>query len=88
MEEIKELPSVQVSMERVKADQQLAALFKDDVSADAVRTVLESKTILKIFDDTTVVSDLKPRTDALIAAIAEAKKKIGSDTLVLPKRRK
>jgi hypothetical protein len=90
IQEIKDLPSVNTAMERVKADPQLANLIKEDLSADAVRTVLSSKTVLGIFDETSVVSDLTPRIDALIQAIADAKTKIGTGDpeLVLPKRRK
>jgi hypothetical protein len=90
MQEIKELPSMQAAMDRVKADPELANLVKDDLTADAVRTVLGSKTILDIFDHTTVVSDLTPRMDALIQAIAEAKAKIGAvpKDPPIPKRRK
>jgi hypothetical protein len=90
MLEIKELPSINAAMERVKADPELSNLVKEDITADAVRTVLGSRTILDIFDHTTVVSDLTPKMDALIKAIADAKAKIGtgSKDLVIPKRKK
>jgi hypothetical protein len=78
MKEIKELPSLNKALDRVRADPQLSALFNDqEVSTASVRTVLESKTILDIFDHTTVISDLSPKMDDLVRAIADAKSKIG-----------
>jgi hypothetical protein len=91
MLEIKELHSITAALERTKADPELTALFNDKgVSADTIRAVLESKTILDIFDHTSAVSDLSPKMDALIAAIAEAKAKIATDPLnyPVPKRKK
>ena len=91
MQDIKALPSITTAVERTKADPQLTALFNDKgVSADTIRAVLESQTILDIFDHTSAVSDLSPEMDAIIAAIAEAKAKIATDPLnyPIPKRKK
>ncbi len=91
MQDIKALPSITTAVERTKADPQLTALFNDKgVSADTIRAVLESQTILDIFDHTSAVSDLSPKMDAIIAAIAEAKAKIATDPLnyPIPKRKK
>jgi hypothetical protein len=78
VQEIKQLPSINTALERVKADAQLNSLFNDqDVTADSIRTLLESKTVLDVFDHTTVVADLTPRMDAMIEAIAQAKARIG-----------
>ena len=79
MQEIGSLPSVAAARDRVHNDPQLRALLEEEgVTTGTIRMILESPTVLAIFDETTVVRDLAPRGDALVRAIGEAKARIGT----------
>jgi hypothetical protein len=78
MREINDLPSIAQAIEMLKADAELSALFSErGATADSVRAVLSSETVVRIFDETTVVDDLAPRIEDIAAAITEAKGRIG-----------
>ncbi|HYE61237.1 MAG TPA: CvpA family protein [Phycisphaerales bacterium] len=78
MQELASLPSVNQARERIGADAELTGVLKDQgVSVEVLNQVLKSRTILEVFDQTTVVADLSPRAERLVAAIGEAKARIG-----------
>jgi hypothetical protein len=89
MQEIGALPSVNEAKNRINADPKLVRVLEEEgVSVDLLKQVLESRTILDIFDQTTVVSDLSPKADRLVEAITQAKARIGqSRTSTQPGRR-
>jgi hypothetical protein len=79
MVEISGLPSVTAARDRIHADAELRSLLEQEgVTTGTIRTILESPTVLAIFDETTVVRDLAPRGDALVRAIGDAKARIGT----------
>jgi|GEM_PF-1025376 len=89
MQEIAALPSVNQAKERISADPKLTQVLEEEgVSVDLLRQVIESPTILEIFDRTTVVSDLSPRADRLVEAITLAKAKIGQAQTASPRPRR
>jgi hypothetical protein len=74
MQTIRALPSVQTALERIKADPSLMALYEQQgVTPQMLSEVLQSPTVLDIFDRTTILSDLKPMGEPLAKAIEEAK---------------
>jgi hypothetical protein len=78
MEKIGSLPSVKDAVETLKADPELSRVFqgREGVDVADVRAVLESPTVLRLLDRTTVVRDVAPLTDELAGAIREAKGRI------------
>jgi len=79
MRQIKEMPSINAAMERVKQDNELASMVKGDgVTTGTLMTVIRSRTILEVFDSTSVVEDMAPLVEPLAQAIAEAKERIGT----------
>jgi hypothetical protein len=71
---IKDLPSVKQAAEMIKADQRLMAMLsaEDGVSADELREILDSPTILKILDETSIAADVGPMSDRIEEAIDAA----------------
>lgn len=75
MEEIQAMPSVVKSLELMRADDEVRAVIEGGrgVTADFLRTLVTSPTVLRVFDETTVVDDLTPQAERLRRAIREAK---------------
>jgi hypothetical protein len=79
MQRVQALPSVTKAIELLQDDPQLRALSDGQgVSVDAIRAILESPTVLRIFDETTIVNDLSPLGNDLRAAIKETKAKMSA----------
>jgi hypothetical protein len=79
MDKIETLPSVQEAVSTLKQDPELTALFeREGISVEIVQRVLNSRTILELFDRTTIVRDMAPLTPELAAAIREARKRAES----------
>jgi hypothetical protein len=79
MRSIHELPSVVQATEMFKADPNLSRLADEGAGSggEALLAVMNSPTVLRIFDQTSVVRDITPRGQEMAAAIAEAKTHIG-----------
>lgn len=79
MQRIQDLPSIHEARRILEADPELASMFgADGVSADAIRALMESPTVLRAFDETTVISDLRPLQHDLVAAIRAARARVRS----------
>ncbi len=71
---VAELPSVTRGIEAVKNDRSLAPYFeRGEASVGAIRAVMDSPTLLRVLDETSILSDLSPRMKDLVAAVREAK---------------
>ncbi len=87
MQEVHALPSVERARALIADDARLTALLQDKgVSVDTLRAVVESPTLLRVLDETSVVSDLTPRADAIVTALAEAKARISNPETPPPAR--
>ncbi len=71
---IKDLPSVRQAAKMIEADERLMAILtaEEGVSADELREILDSPTILKILDETSIAADVGPMTDRIEQAIDAA----------------
>lgn len=79
MQEIGGMASIAHARDRIHADEHLRVILEQEgVTTATIRTILESPTVLAIFDETTVVNDLAPRADALVEAIREARARVGT----------
>lgn len=80
MQEIQATPSVISALERLRRDEEIARVIdaRAGVTPDFLRTLVQSATVLRVFDETTVVADLTPLADRLRLAIKEAKAMIGT----------
>jgi DNA-binding NarL/FixJ family response regulator len=73
MQRIQRLDSVERARAILGADPQLSSMFGEGgISADALKRLMDSPTVLRVFDETTVVSDLRPLEPELIEAIRQA----------------
>lgn len=82
MQKIGSLPSVTRAREIIESDPDLSrVLGKGGVSVDELKTVMDSPTVLRIFDETSVVADLQPLEPDLLDAIrrARARVRVGSN---------
>ena len=71
------LPSVAQARQMIEDDPDVAVLLGEDgLTADGLRSFMNSPTILRIFDQTTVVSDFTPLAGEFVTAIREAKKQV------------
>lgn len=75
MVEIRSLPSMNTALERLRADEEInASVFgPQGVTPGFLARIVQSPTVLAIFDTTTVIDDLTPRADRLEAAVRAAK---------------
>jgi hypothetical protein len=77
MQRIHDLESVKTARQMLEADPKLAPMFSDGgISADTLGILMDSPTVLRVFDETTVVSDIRPLEKDLIDAIRKARTKI------------
>lgn len=75
---IRAMPSITRALDEFHADAELTGLFeRDGVTTDTLRAVMDSPTVLRILDTTTAAADIEPLAEELIAAIADAKTRIG-----------
>lgn len=70
------LPSVEQALARLRSEKELQIDPERGVSAATIMRLLQSDALLDVLDRTTVLSDLRPHADDLIAAVAEAKSRI------------
>lgn len=72
------LPSVEQALGRLRAEKELQIDPERGVSAATIMRLLQSDALLEVLDRTTVLTDLRPHAEGLIAAVAEAKSRIGT----------
>ncbi len=78
MKRIRTLESVRTAQSLLDADASLRGVFgAQGVSVHGLRQVMDSPTVLRILDETKVVADLSPLMHDLLAAIREARAKVG-----------
>jgi hypothetical protein len=72
-ENLRSLQSVQQAMEILESDQDLMQRIQEEgASPDVVRDLLESPTVLRILDETTILSDLTRSMESLQLAMNDA----------------
>jgi hypothetical protein len=77
MQRVQRLDSVGRARAILGADPELSSMFGEGgISADALKRLMDSPTVLRAFDETTVVSDLRPLEPALIEAIRQARARV------------
>jgi len=74
MKKVQAMPSVTKAIDMLQQDPQLRSIGqRGNVGIDTIRAVLENPTVLKIFDETTIIQDLTPMGDDLRKAIQDVK---------------
>ncbi len=78
---IQSRPSVQQAVALLQEDEELVAIIDGEsgITAAALRRLLDSDVLLRIFDDTGIVEDLRPMTKELERAIEDAYAQVRSD---------
>jgi len=73
-------PTVTDALERFRADPELRTLIEREkgISASSLTALVTSPTITELIDNSTILDDLRPRTDEMIAAIRAARAKVTS----------
>lgn len=91
------LPSVRQALRMCEEDAELRRVVESGrMSHAALSEIMNSETVLRIFDETTIVRDLTPMTESIALAIVDAKAQVGRPpadpapeplpTLVLPEK--
>ncbi len=74
MKKVQAMPSVVQAIDMLEKDPQLNAIGRrGGLSVGMLREVLENPTVLKVFDETTIINDLAPMADDLRKAIQDVK---------------
>ncbi|QNN21680.1 CvpA family protein [Planctomycetales bacterium ZRK34] len=84
---IKDRPSVKQAMDMLKDDPAVMAIIKNQqqgITSGDLRKILDSPTVLKIVDDTPIITELGPMTDEIEKAINFAYEQAGNQTAEEP----
>lgn len=76
MKELQALPSVEEARRILEDDPDMRHILDHGVTTEGLRALLDSPTILRIFDETSIIDDCTPLADRLIAAIEAARTKV------------
>ena len=73
-------PTVTTALDRFRADPELRGLIEREkgVSAASLTALVTSPTITELLDNSTIIEDLRPRTDEMVAAIRAARAKVAA----------
>jgi uncharacterized membrane protein required for colicin V production len=73
-------PTITSALERFRADPELRGLIEREkgVSAASLAALVTSPTITELLDNSTIIDDLRPRTDEMVAAIRAARAKVAA----------
>ena len=78
---IKRRPSVRQALDRLSADPETRRIIESEagITAEDLRTILNSPTLLSVLDETGLVTELSPIADDLEQAIDEALERVSPE---------
>ena len=78
---LEQRPSVRQALDRLSADSEIKRIVESEagITADDLRTILTSPTLLSILDETGLMTELSPIADDLEQAIDEALERVSPE---------
>ena len=73
MKRVEDRPSVQEALKMLREDKQLCDTLENGETADILKAILTSQTLLRVLDETDIVTDLAPLSEEIQQAIQESK---------------